>query len=628
MSFYEELKRRNVVKTAVFYVIASWLILQVADLLFEALDLPSSWVRLVLALLILGLPLALVFSWVYEMTPEGLKREKDIDHSQSITPETGRKINVLIIVLLVLAIGGQVVDQLMGQVSSFVLIGVIVLLVVAAVMLARLVHSPLHAVSAEATANTAAPEIKPVGGTRKAIAVLPFLNMSSDQEQEYFSDGLSEELLNLLAKIPELQVAARTSSFSFKGQNLEIQEIAKRLKVAHVLEGSVRKSGNRVRITAQLIQAEDGYHLWSETYDRTLDDIFAIQDEIAAEVVAQLKITLLGEAPKVQKTDPEAYALSLQARHFSRQSTVESYKHAIELFERALAIAPNYAAAWTGLGEVYETQARIGLRPVDEGYRLARESADKALAIAPECAPTHALLGHIASNHDNDLVAAARYAERALELEPVNPDILIGASRLFRFLGRLDQGTALLEYVVARDPVNPIGHFYLGVNYFYGGRPDEAIASFRTTLSLSPGYVNAQATIGEALLFKGKPDAALTAIQQEPEEVWRLIGLSMAYHALGQTAESDAALAELIEKHEQQSAYNIAYVLAFRGEADRAFEWLDKAVAFSDTGLAAIATQPEFANIKTDPRWLPFLESIGESPEQLDAIDFNVTLPE
>jgi tetratricopeptide (TPR) repeat protein len=344
--------------------------------------------------------------------------------------------------------------------------------------------------------------------------------------------------------------------------------------------------------------------------------------------VAQLKITLLGEAPKVQKTDPEAYALYLQARHLSHQSTVESYKHAIELFERALAIAPDYAAAWTGLAEVYETQATGGLRPRDEGYRLARESADKALAIAPACAPTHALLGHIASNHDNDLVAAARYTERALELEPVNPDILIYASRLFRYLDRVEQSTALLEYVVARDPVNPTGHFYLGLNYFYAGRPDEAIASFRTTLSLSPGYVNAKANIGGALLFKGKPDAALTAIQRESEETWRLIYLPMAYHALGQTVESDAALAELIEKHEQGAAYNIAYVLAYRGEADRAFEWLDKAVVYNDPGLQEILATPLFTNIHADPRWLPFLESIGKSPERIDAIEFNVTLPE
>ena len=627
MSFYEELKRRNVVKAAILYVVASWLTLQVADVLFDALELPSTWIRLVLAILILGFPPALIFSWVYEMTPEGLKREKDVNRSRSPATDTGRKINFLIIVMLALAIAVVVMDQLMGQVSPFVLIGVVVLLLIAAIVLARLVPSAtptrVPAEFAPATART-----EPAGEAPKAIAVLPFVNMSSDEEQEYFSDGLSEELLNLLSKIPELRVAARTSSFSYKDKDVKVAQIGAELNVGHVLEGSVRNSGDRVRITAQLIQTEDGYHLWSETYDRTLDDVFAIQDEIAAEVVAQLKVTLLSAAPIVKETDPEAYALFLQARHLARQGTTQAFEQSIALFQQALAIAQDYVAAWEGLTTVYSDQTERGLRPFEEGYALARRTADKTLAIDPDYAKAHARLGWITMMHDQDLAGAARHFERAMELDPIDPDILGEAAVLAQDLGRLDDAVALQEYVVARDPVNSRAYRRLGLAYLSAGRLDDAIGSFHTTLTLSAGQLGAGQLMGVALLVKGEPEAALAAIQREAGGGWRQIGLVMAHHALGHGAESDAALEEAIEKTEHAACYNIAYALAFRGEADRAFEWLDKAVHYNDSGLSQITSTPMFANIHGDPRWLPFLESIGMSPTQLSAIEFEIRLPE
>ena len=629
MSFYEELKRRNVVKAAVLYVVASWLILQIADVLFDAMELPSTWVRLVLAILILGFPLALIFSWVFEITPEGLQREKDVDRSQSITADTGRKVNVLIIVMLTLAIAVVVTDQLMRQVSPIVLIGVVVLLLIAAIVLARLVPSATPArVPGEPGLAAAAAGSDPAGEPPKAIAVLPFVNMSSDKEQEYFSDGLAEELLNLLSKMPELRVAARTSSFSYKDKDVKVAQIGAELNVGHVLEGSVRKSGDRVRITVQLIQVEDGYHLWSETYDRTLNNVFAIQDEIAAEVVAQLKVTLLSAVPIVKQTDPEAYALFLQARHLARQGATESFEQSVTLYQQALTIAPDYIAAWDGLAAVYSDQTDRGLRPVDEGYALTRGAADKALAIDPDYPKSHARLGWIAIVYDGDLAAAARHLERALELDPTDLDILGNAAVLAEDLGRLKEAVALQEYVVARDPVNARGHRRLGLSYLMAGRLDDAIASFHTTLTLSPGQLGAGQMIGVALLMNDEPEAALAAMQSEAGEGWRQIGLAMAHHALGQAAESDAELAKSIETTEQAASFNIAYALAFRGEADRAFEWLDKAVQYNDPGLAQIANMPTFANIHTDPRWLPFLESIGKSPEQLAAIEFDVTLPE
>jgi serine/threonine-protein kinase len=464
-----------------------------------------------------------------------------------------------------------------------------------------------------------------------AIAVLPFVNMSDDASNEYFSDGISEELLNLLAKIPELRVTSRSSAFSFKDQNLTIAEIAERLNVAHILEGSVRMAGSEVRITAQLIDARSDTHLWSETWNRTLDDIFAVQDEIAAEVVAQLKVTLLGAVHAVEESDPEAYALFLQARHLGRQFTAETLEQSIALYQEALAIDPDYAAAWSGLASTYYYQAgNYPVRPFDEGLQLARAAANRAAAIDQENAQAYALLGNIAMDHDKDLATAARYLTRALELDPTDADIIGAAAFLALSLGRLDEAIALNEYAVTLDPVNPQRHVYLAWAYRLAGHPDEAIASSRTTLTLQPDLMYAHYNIGATLLLEGEPEAALVAMQQVSEAWLRSIGLALVYHALGRTAESDAALVELLDIEREVSglAYNIALVLAYRGEADGVFEWLDIAVQYNDSGLRQIPVEILFANIHDDPRWLPFLESIGMSPEQLAAIEFEVTVPD
>jgi serine/threonine protein kinase/tetratricopeptide (TPR) repeat protein len=477
------------------------------------------------------------------------------------------------------------------------------------------------AASGTATSATPAPD-------EKSIAVLPFVNMSSDPEQEYFSDGISEELLNLLAKIPQLLVTSRSSAFSFKGQKLEIREIARRLNVAHVLEGSVRKSGKHVRITAQLIKADSDTHLWSQTWDRTLDDIFAIQDEIASDVVKQLQVTLLGTAPAVRKTDPAAYALFLQAVQLSRLFNAEGLERSDALYRKVLEIDPRYAPAWDGLARNSWTKIVLGLLSNEEALRRSGEEAGKALAIDPMYAPAHTRLGIIAM-YRGDLAGAVRHFERALELDPADLSVVANAANLLTSLGRLNESLRIREFVVARDPVNVGNHSNLALSYFSVGRLDEAIASERMSLTLSPGRVGAHSQIGLSLLQKGEPEAALEEIQQETDEAYRRIGRSMAYHALGRKAESDAALAELIEKDEKDCAYNIAYVLAFRGEADRAFEWLHKAVAYDDPGFADIPQAMWlFANIQKDPRWLPFLRSIGKAPEQLAAIKFNVKLPE
>jgi len=603
MSLYHELKRRNVFRVAIAYLAGSWLLVEVAETIFPLFGFDDTPARIMVIVLAIGFPLFLLFSWVFEITPEGLRKEKDIDRVVSVTHKTGKQLDRVIIVLLALALSYFALDKFVlepARVSELV----------------------------KETAQQARSEALVESFGDKSIAVLPFVNMSDDASNEYFSDGISEELLNLLAKIPELRVISRSSAFYFKGKDVKLADVAGELNVAHILEGSVRKAGSQVRITAQLVKASTDTHLWSETYDRTLDDIFAIQDEIAAAVVDALKLTLLGDAPQAEPTDPEAYALYLQAVQIGDQFTAEALERSNAMLQQVLAVAPNYARAWLILARNYDAQANRGLLPREEGNALAREALNQALVIDPDLADAHSLLGMFVAQQEDDLVAAKRHLQYALSLEPNNLYVLAHSAGLLKIIGRLDEAIAVYEYHVVHDPLNPIAHDKLGWNYLYAGRPNEAIATASTWLMLSPGSAWAHSLLGLALLRKGENEAALKAILQEPDELSRLACLVMAYHALGQAAESDAALTELIGKHEQAWPYFIAAVLAYRGEADRAFAWLDKAIAYGDPYLSGVAGETWFSNLYEDPRWLPLLKRIGRAPSQLDAIEFEVTLPE
>jgi len=502
-----------------------------------------------------------------------------------------------------------------------------VVIPVAAAVVAAMIVAGVYLEKRSSGPNPSTGPSSSADSSAHTIAVLPFVNMSEDKSNEYFSDGISEDLLNLLTKVPQLQVTARTSSFSFKGKDTKIPEIAKQLHVAHVLEGSVRKAGNEVRVTAQLIDAATDTQLWSQSYDRKLDDIFAIQDEIAADVVKQLKVTLLGAAPKTRATDPEAYALYLQAVQLGRQFTAEAFRQSDALYRKVLTIDPRYEPAWVELARNSYHEASLALLPYNEAFAQAREAATKALAIDPEYAPAHAVLGYVAIYGDNDLAAAARHFNRALALDPADLDVLRNSAGLLASLGRLDQALALDEALVHRDPVNVIARFDLGYHQRLAGRFDAAIASFRTVLSLSPGHGDTSAEIASALLLKGDAQGALAEIEQETSEVFKMIGLPMAYHALGRKADSDAALAALIAKYEKDWPACIAFVHAYRGEADSAFAWLDKAVEYRDPVINEVAVENLFGKIHADPRWLPFLRRIGKAPEQLAKIEFKVTLP-
>ena len=455
MSLFEELNRRNVFKVAVFYVVASWLVLQVAELLFDALDLPGAWLRLVLALLILGMPLVLVFAWMFELTPEGVKREKDVDRSQSITQETGKRINLVIVVLLVLAIAMVGLDRLVPE------------------------NVP---VEEEVITSSEAP-----GAPAQSIAVLPFADLSPAGDQEYFSDGIAEEILNVLVRVEGLKVASRTTSWGFKGQEaLGIPQIAEKMNVRHVLEGSVRKSGDAVRITAQLIDAQTDQHLWSETFDRrlTAESIFAIQDEIAGAIAAQLGLLIdPGVTAPMHRGDTDnldAYELYLEAWQLFVER--RSLRRAIELFEKAVSIDPGFARAWSSLAAIY--QVAPGWFIADRDYRaFARDAAETAIKLNPDLSMPYAVLAALETNGvDNDYERSLAYFDDALAKDSKNTTAYLWRMIAYLDLGYFDRADVDGERCLEIDPAYDICRSFLALSALYAGDVERALEIHREAL--------------------------------------------------------------------------------------------------------------------------------------------------
>ena len=428
MNFFAELKRRNVFKVAAAYIIIGWLIMQAGDTLAPALHLPE-WINSALAFfLILGFPLAMFFAWAFELTPEGIKKEKDVDRSQSITNVTGQKLNHTIIALLVLTLAYFVYDKFLVR--------------------------PQIAGDAEVVAETTS--AAPVNDLR-TIAVLPFVNMSEDSSNEYFSDGLTEELLNILAKIKELQVAGRTSSFAFKGQHDDLRLIGEKLNVANILEGSVRRDDkrNRVRITAQLINVSDGFHLWSETYDRELDDIFAIQDEIARKVAKAMRITLLGEdearLESVASTEINVYDIYLKAIQNQHENSFESLGTAVSQFQQALVLDPGFTPAKLGLTGSWLDMAQTGSITRQEAIDRGVPLLESVLVEQPENSIARIQLARYrAVQNDNEAAEAAFTA--ALEADPRNAYGLRDFGRFLFENGEVARGMALIDAALEIEP--------------------------------------------------------------------------------------------------------------------------------------------------------------------------------
>jgi len=592
VSLFEELKRRNVIRMGLLYIVAGWVVLQIADVLFDPLDLPAWAFRLVLGLLLLGFPFALIFAWVFELTPEGLKREKDADPGRSITPRTGQKMNTVIVVLLVVAIAGLALDRMVPEAEQ-----------AAAPAASQVADSP-----GEAVAVTSEPE--------NSIAVLPFINMSGDPDNEYFSDGLTEELLNTLVRIGGLQVTGRTSSFAFKGQNVDLREIGRLLNVANVLEGSVRKAGNRVRITAQLVKASDGYHLWSDTFDRELTDIFAVQQEIADQVTDALHVTLLGSEDKLPPTserNPEAYEEYLRGMYvFLRfPDDFESLQRTRGHFERALELEPDYVEAYWGMYQYWDRMNRNGLGPFLDSEQKMQEFAAALRRLAPEsdfALRAAARTAHVGYRYQESVDYLAEAARRY----PGNSSIL---AEYASSLSALGENALALEYVdrsVELDPLSLENLRWKSHIYYRSGDCEGALEILNRAVEIERQVGRFRYYAGMCLYeTTGEMERARALIEAEPVNFLHETGLAILLHAAGDPVGAREQLDKMTARAGDSASYQYGQIYAQWGEPERALDWLEKAVAIHDTGITQARADRLLDPLRGDPRFDAILKSAG-----------------
>ena len=577
MSLFDELKRRNVVRIGLAYIVAAWLIAQVAELALDSFDAPGWVIKSVLLLLALGLPVALFFAWAFELTPEGLKKEKDVDRSQSITQQTGHKLNRLTIGVLVVAVGFLLFDKFLLNTEM------------------------------------ATPAPQTVSADTNSVAVLPFVDMSPNKDQEYFTDGLTENLLHALAQIQELKVAGRTSSFAFKGLNTDLRDIGEQLNVSSILEGSVQKSGGNIRITTQLINTEDGYHLWSKTFDRDLSDIFSVQDEIAAAVASALRKSLLGEEVSTPTTtnDFEAYnAYLLGLSHFNK-NTQEGWGSAVDQFKIALDRDSRMALAWAALSRAHSIATGFGSE-FEEGYARARAAAEKAIELDPNLADGHIALAEVQLSHDWDWDGGEASLAKARALRPGDPDIVAEFARLKRIRGG-DSLNAFsdIEQALSQDPLNHrLARTYIGM-LARSGRIDEAMARAEILASSTPDSGGVHYSLGNLHYRLGNFRQALAAVEREQFDFLRLELEIILHHELGEVEVAQQKLDELVSRYGDDVSWQVARVYAARGDADETFAALDRGFAVRDPGLVYIQSSKDISAFKEDPRYDDLLKRMG-----------------
>jgi TolB-like protein len=589
LSLFNELKRRNVFRIGAAYVVGAWLLIQVTETIFPLFGFDDTPARLVVIALAIGFIPSLIFSWVFEVTPEGLKKDADIDYEKSISQTTGRNLDRVTLVVLALALGYFAFDKFV-----------------------------LDPVEDEQIAQSARREGRTTALTEsygdKSIAVLPFANMSSDPEQEYFSDGITEEILNLLVRIPELRVTSRTSVFSFKGQNLDIPTVAKKLGVAHILEGSVRRAGDRVRITAQLIEAANDVHLWSETYERGLDDIFAIQDEIAGDVVKSLQIQLLGDAPLAVSTNIDAYKLYLRGKHFYALGTNESLGSSEKAYREAIALDANFAPPWVGLADVLRVQGFHGLIEMQEAMEASRRAAMRALELDSKMAEGWVSLADIQYYWDWDWASAEVSTLTALGLGPRDARVLRQAAWVALTLGETERALELAKRGVDLDPFEFSGLTRLASIYWALGQPKEEEQIYRHILELYPEADDIKPYLAAALAAQGRPEESLQYLILDAEGRWQKSMSAIVLHSVGRHEEERQMQQYLIDEGSDRWANTIAMNFAWHGDLDSAFEWLNIAYDQRDTYMSNLIFNPWMANLHDDPRWEKILDRMGLLP--------------
>jgi TolB-like protein/Flp pilus assembly protein TadD len=584
----EELKRRRVFRALVGYGIASFAVLQIIEPVMHGLHWPEAVLSYVVVALGLGFPLVVALAWVFDVKAGRLERT---------APASG----------------------LRGMRLAAVIVGIGVLAAAPGVAWYLFVRPGARSPPSDEAIRAKLDAVPPASDIRAvpSIAVLPLVNLSRDPDQEYFADGLAEELLNLLAKVPGLHVAGRTSSFSFKGKSEDLRAIGQKLNVKTVLEGSVQRAGDRLRITTQLINAADGYHVWSETYDRKLTDVFAVQDEIARSVVAALKVQLLPErAAGLERpaTNPDAYAQVLLGRHLIVRGSLQGYQLALATFRKAVELDPKYAPAWAGVAIAsFHVGEGVGwhLDSRENDFARTLAAADKAIELGPDLADGYAARGYVRVLKTTDWAGARADLARALALSPGNAEAICSQGDLFATLGRLPEAIATLSRATELDPLSVQAWWRLAWYHLGAGHVEEAREIARRTLELFPEHSHAARTLGFAWLLEARLDEAQAAFQRSSSEPFREMGTALVEHARGHARESQQALEHLIATSGKESTYQIAEVYAFRGERERAFEWLERSLALQDAGMRYLKHDPLLRTLRADPRYVALLKKMN-----------------
>ena len=579
--FIADLQRRNVFRAATLYAAAAWLVVQVATQVLPVFGAENWILRLIVIAAVIGFPFVLVVSWYYELTPDGLKRESEIPRTESIAHVTGKRLDRAIIAVL----------------------SVIVVLLLANTFVS---HRDTAAVSA------------------KSVAVLPLLDEGGDASDQYFSDGLSEDLISMLSQVPGLKVIGRRSSFQFRGDTSDTRGIAAKLGVASLLEGTVRRQDQRVRIVANLISAQDGRVLWSQVYERELKDIFDVQADIARSVADSLRVALLGKTLESVDRPPsgnlDAYNAYLQGNFYRARSSEADDRTAIAHYEDAIRIDPQYASAYAALSYTWTVLAGAFLdgAAMQQAYGKARDAAETALSLAPDLAAAHIARGTLLSTADLDWKGAEAEFSRALELAPNDGYAMSLLAGLRATLGRPDQAIELKRRALATDPLRAPWYEALAIYYSAVDRLDDAQRAIGKAIALQPNGASFHQTLTAIDIQRGDPTAALQAAQQGPAGSWQDVALAMARQVGGDQAAADAALQNVIAKDADGNAYQIAEIYALRKQPDRMFEWLERAWANRDPGIAYLLYDPFPLAYKGDPRFAAFCRKVGLPPPKTE----------
>jgi TolB-like protein/Tfp pilus assembly protein PilF len=572
-SAWARLRRRKVVQWGLAYAAGAWALLQGVGFVADAFAWPAVAKQLATIALLIGLPIALTLAWYH-----GDKGEQRVTR-----PE--------LLVLAFLLLGGGALLWHFERASNTATVPT------AAVKLGT---------------STVLPASDP------SIAVLPFVDMSAAKDQEYFADGMSEEVLSLLTQLPQLKVIARTSSFSFKGKEVDVATIAQQLNVAHVLEGSVRRSGDTVRITAQLIRTSDSTHLWSQTYDRKLTDVLQVQDEIAGAVVAALKVKLLSDqhvTNRYRGSNTEAYNQYLLGQHLSNRGSVDDMDGAVAAYRQAISLDPAFAAAYAGLAtaEYFASEYAATEEEVTTGKKRALEAADEAIRLAPDLADGYEARSFILGAWIWNWDGARADIDRALLLAPGNVQALLQYAGLLALFGKIPESLVASKKATELDPLSVWAWHSLGGALMEAGQMEQARAALSHALTIQPDSTNSYMTLGDLELLQGRPQVALELFHRS-DTVWRLIGEAKAEHSLGHEEQSRRALDELTARWAHTAAYQIAQVHAWRGDKDAAFEWLERAYVQRDGSLPTIRTDDFLTSLRTDPRFAAIVKKLGLPP--------------